>query len=81
MADEMVWLANPQTGDAQQFPAGEAAELWQARGWEPTDAPQVPDPTDTYAVDGVERPDETKPAKAAAKKTTTKSARSGDEKE
>lgn len=71
MADEMVWLANPQTGQAQQFPAGEAAELWQARGWTPTDEPQVVDPTDTYAVDGLERPEEAKP-KAAKKTASTK---------
>jgi hypothetical protein len=40
---DRVWLHNPETGGTFECPA-DAAEAWQARGWEPCDPPAEPNP-------------------------------------
>ncbi|MGC5019012.1 hypothetical protein [Micromonospora sp. DT47] len=45
MADiEWVWMKHPGGTEAAPF-APDAAEFWQARGWEITEKPAEPDPT------------------------------------
>ncbi|MEV4521477.1 hypothetical protein AB0J77_14710 [Micromonospora tulbaghiae] len=39
-----VWMKHPEGTEAAPF-APDAVEFWQARGWEPTDKPEEPDPT------------------------------------
>lgn len=43
MAD-WIWMRHPDGTEPARFPA-DAAEVWQARGWEPCAPPPEPDPT------------------------------------
>jgi hypothetical protein len=44
MADDFVWMKHPTGSEAAPF-AVDAVEFWQARGWEPVEKPEEPDPT------------------------------------
>ncbi|GLZ62878.1 hypothetical protein [Micromonospora sp. NBRC 107095] len=41
---DFVWMKHPGGTEPAQF-APDAVEFWQARGWEPVEKPEEPDPT------------------------------------
>lgn len=43
MSDERVWLRHGETGGYFHCPA-EAVDAWRELGWEPSDAPEEPNP-------------------------------------
>lgn len=66
MADiEWVWMKHPDGTEAAPF-APDAAEFWQARGWEITEKPAEPDPTAERAA---ETPTDAEPVADAKPKT------------
>ena len=75
-AEEWVWLRHPETEGVQHVPAS-ALEVWQAIGWEETEAPPEPNPA---LAEYIPYPHPVEPPKAT-KKSKSEVVEVDDEKE
>lgn len=66
---ERVWLRHEEHGGRAQFPA-EVVELWQQKGWQPSDPPPVESPFNAPEPADVVEPAPTTSLPAPAGKTT-----------